>query len=87
MQPIIIQEYDPTWPRDFATLKAGLWTLVNDLALSIEHVGSTSVPGLAAKPIIDIDIVAATPFHIQLITEFSLSPSDFNMQVTNTKAI
>ncbi len=40
-------------------MRAHVWPAVNGLALHIEHVGSTSVPGLAAKPIIDMDIVVA----------------------------
>jgi GrpB-like predicted nucleotidyltransferase (UPF0157 family) len=58
---IIIADYDPAWPRTFASLRDRAWPLVAPFALSIEHVGSTSVPGLAAKPIIDMDIVARSP--------------------------
>jgi GrpB-like predicted nucleotidyltransferase (UPF0157 family) len=59
---IIVVPYVPTWPEQFEAIKADL---ASDLALynaeyiSIEHVGSTSVPGLAAKPILDIAIVIA----------------------------
>ncbi len=42
----------------FEQLRARLWPAISDVAISIEHVGSTSVPGLAAKPVIDLDIVA-----------------------------
>lgn len=56
-QEIIIVEYQSTWPDDFNKIKAELETDLKDLILSIEHVGSTSVIGLAAKPIIDIDVV------------------------------
>ena len=54
-----IVEYDPGWPEQFGEIRNRIWPCVCDLALGIEHVGSTSVPGLAAKPIIDIDIVIA----------------------------
>jgi GrpB-like predicted nucleotidyltransferase (UPF0157 family) len=57
--PIEVHDYDPEWPRTYDALRGTLWPLVRDVALSIEHVGSTAVPGLAAKPIIDVDIVAA----------------------------
>src|SRR5438270_7347624 len=57
--PIEIAPYDPRWPRlferEFSRIKAAL----GDRAVSIEHVGSTSVPGLAAKP--RIDILLAVP--------------------------
>jgi GrpB-like predicted nucleotidyltransferase (UPF0157 family) len=54
---IVIVDYEPAWPRLFETLKAHIWTAVADVAVTIEHVGSTAVPGLAAKPVIDMDVV------------------------------
>lgn len=61
MGPITIVEYDPSWPRVFETLSSAISAVVGDVALSIEHVGSTAVPGLAAKPVIDIDVVVLEP--------------------------
>ena len=55
--PIALAEYDPTWPRLFECEAAKIRAVLGDFALRIEHVGSTSVPGLAAKPIIDIVLV------------------------------
>lgn len=55
---IEVVEYDPRWPAIFDALKASIWLAVADIANAIEHVGSTAVPGLAAKPVIDIDVVA-----------------------------
>jgi GrpB-like predicted nucleotidyltransferase (UPF0157 family) len=60
MRPIKVVAYDPAWPDLFARLRAPVWAVVQDYALSIEHVGSTSVPGLAAKPVIDISVVVKT---------------------------
>ena len=57
MPKVIVIEYDPTWPEIFERLRTGIWPCVADVASSIEHVGSTSVPGLAAKPIVDILLV------------------------------
>lgn len=54
---IIVLPYDGQWKQDFITIKAELQEALDELALRIEHVGSTSVPGLSAKPIIDIDVV------------------------------
>ncbi len=48
--------YDPAWPRDFAAERDRIATVLGDLALRIDHNGSTSIPGLAAKLIIDIQI-------------------------------
>lgn len=58
-QEITVSDYDPRWPGWFEQIRATLWPAVADVALRIEHVGSTSVPGLAAKPVIDLDIVVA----------------------------
>lgn len=56
---IVVLPYDERWPEDFEAIKATMEAPLAGKILSIEHVGSTSVPGLAAKPIIDIDIVIA----------------------------
>ena len=58
---IVIADYDPAWTTWFERVCDHVWPAVQDLALRIDHVGSTSVPGLAAKPIIDMDIVVASP--------------------------
>lgn len=56
---IHLAEYDPEWPRLFEREAARIRAALGPKALAVEHVGSTSVPGLAAKPIIDIDLVVA----------------------------
>jgi len=55
--PIILVAYDPDWPGLFGREAERLRSVLGDVALRIEHVGSTSVPGLMAKPIIDILLV------------------------------
>jgi GrpB-like predicted nucleotidyltransferase (UPF0157 family) len=55
--PIVIAEYDPVWAQQFETLRSRISPALGPLAGAIEHVGSTAVAGLAAKPIIDIDVV------------------------------
>ncbi|AHG47625.1 hypothetical protein RLEG12_32100 [Rhizobium leguminosarum bv. trifolii CB782] len=57
MRAIKVVDYDPSWPRLFAEISAELSILLGDLVLCVDHIGSTSVPGLAAKPKIDLDIV------------------------------
>ena len=54
---ISVVDYDEAWPQRFESLSSLIGAAVGEIALSIEHVGSTAVPGLAAKPIIDIDVV------------------------------
>ena len=52
--------YDPSWPIQFEKVAAALRrALADGPEASVEHVGSTSVPGLAAKPILDIDVIVA----------------------------
>ena len=54
---VVVEPYNISWKQDFQNIKAEIEDALGDLALSIEHVGSTSVEGLSAKPIIDIDVV------------------------------
>jgi GrpB-like predicted nucleotidyltransferase (UPF0157 family) len=56
---IRVVDYDPAWPRRYERWHATLRSCLGDTALRIEHVGSTSVPGLAAKPIVDIQVSVA----------------------------
>lgn len=61
---IVVTEYDPVWPQQFEQLRreyAAAMAAAGVPVVAIEHVGSTSVPGLAAKPVIDCDIVVARP--------------------------
>ena len=51
----VLVAYDPNWPVQFAAIKAELRRLVDD-QWTIEHIGSTAVPGMRAKPIIDIAV-------------------------------
>ncbi len=53
----IVLPYDPHWEQAFTQIVSELRSALGGLALRIEHVGSTAVPGLSAKPIIDIDVV------------------------------
>jgi GrpB-like predicted nucleotidyltransferase (UPF0157 family) len=57
--PIQLVDYNPEWPTQFAREAERVRTVLGDGALRIEHVGSTSVPGLLAKPVIDILLVVA----------------------------
>ncbi len=54
---VVVEEYNPAWGNEFRKIEEELLFVLAGKILSIEHVGSTSVKGLAAKPIIDIDIV------------------------------
>lgn len=56
---IVIADYDPAWPAKFQAHAQAIANALGAAALQIQHIGSTSVPGLAAKPIIDILLVVA----------------------------
>jgi GrpB-like predicted nucleotidyltransferase (UPF0157 family) len=56
---ILLAEYNPAWPQLYAREAQRIRTALGDQVLLLEHVGSTSVPGLAAKPLIDILLVVA----------------------------
>lgn len=58
-QTIEIVAYDPEWPVAFEAAAARIQAALGEAALVIEHVGSTAVPGLAAKPVIDINLTVA----------------------------
>ena len=54
---IVVADYDPAWPERFRRESAKIRAALGEAALAIEHIGSTSVPGLSAKPIVDILLV------------------------------
>ena len=58
--PVVIATYDPSWPGLFSDLAASLRQALGETALRIDHIGSTSVPGLDAKPVIDLQISVAS---------------------------
>jgi GrpB-like predicted nucleotidyltransferase (UPF0157 family) len=66
-----LSEYDPEWPWLFSRIEMELREQVGALAVAIEHVGSTSVPGLAAKPIIDMELVIASAYQFPSVKETS----------------
>jgi GrpB-like predicted nucleotidyltransferase (UPF0157 family)/ribosomal protein S18 acetylase RimI-like enzyme len=59
--PLVIRDYDPAWPDQFSDLASRVTAALGALQLRVEHIGSTAVPGLAAKPVIDMDVVLASP--------------------------
>lgn len=57
--PIHVVEYDPRWPEQFDVVADRIRTALGDRVIELDHIGSTSVPGSAAKPVIDVDLVVA----------------------------
>src|ERR671917_41395 len=54
---VVVADYDPAWPERFRCEETKIRAALGERALAIEHIGSTSVPGLAAKPIVDVLLV------------------------------
>ena len=71
---VIVLRYDVAWKSEFEKIKREIEEAIGDLILSIEHIGSTSVEGMSAKPCIDIDVV---------IKDYSI----FNAVVTKLETI
>jgi len=69
MKTIEIVPWTETWTQDFLVLKSRLNSILSDLSVRIEHLGSTSIPGLAAKPIIDLDIMVPTYTILQQVIQ------------------
>jgi GrpB-like predicted nucleotidyltransferase (UPF0157 family) len=79
---VAVVEYDPNWPSEYAYLARRLRAALGDRALAVDHVGSTSVPGLAAKDCIDAQVRVAelSPVLIDLLesTGFRCRPEPWN---------
>lgn len=58
-RPVVVTPYQSEWVSDFTQIAGRIRALVNDAAIRIDHIGSTAVPGLAAKDVIDIQITVA----------------------------
>ncbi|WP_181592409.1 GrpB family protein [Rhizobium tropici] len=65
--------YDPNWPDDFERIREQLQRLLAPYAVTITHIGSTSIPGLAAKPLIDIDIILRGSADVPAATQILLN--------------
>jgi GrpB-like predicted nucleotidyltransferase (UPF0157 family) len=58
-EPVVVAPYDPGWPAAYDEVRARLVAALGERVLGVEHVGSTAVPGLHAKPVIDVDLTVA----------------------------
>lgn len=66
---IVVVDYDTSWPGAFEEIVAYVWPAVREVAVRIDHVGSTAVPGLAAKPVIDADVVVKDATVVEPVIE------------------
>lgn len=75
--------YDPAWPIDFESTRTALASVAGAVATSLEHVGSTAVPGLAAKPTIDIlMVVESTESFLEVLPKVEVLGFDYRRQNT-----
>ncbi len=58
---MVLVEYDPSWPQRYAEQESRIRAALGDRAVEVHHAGSTSVPGLAAKNVIDVILVVPDP--------------------------
>jgi GrpB-like predicted nucleotidyltransferase (UPF0157 family) len=68
-QVVELHKYDSNWETTFLEMKKIYENTLGDLVIVIEHVGSTSVPGISAKPILDIDIVIKDASNLTIVNE------------------
>lgn len=68
-EPIVIVDYDPGWPAQFERIRLRVQSALGPLLVAVEHVGSTSVPGMAAKPIVDMDVAVAGKSDVPVAIE------------------
>jgi GrpB-like predicted nucleotidyltransferase (UPF0157 family) len=62
---VIVVGYDTAWPDWFVEVSQSLRALLGDAVYAVDHVGSTAVPGLAAKPVIDVDVTLCSRKRIE----------------------
>ncbi len=68
-EPVVIVKYDQQWVKTFRTLRDEIAPFLNGLIVGIEHVGSTAIRGVAAKPIIDMDVIVRSREDIPRVIE------------------
>jgi NAD-dependent deacetylase len=70
---VVIAEYDPEWPRLYCEEAARIREALGEVVAEVEHMGSTAVPGLAGKPVIDISVglrsLDLAPHHVAAMQE------------------
>ena len=68
---VVVLPYNVQWKDDFEKIKSEIINAIGDLSIGVEHVGSTSVEGMSAKPCIDIDVIIKDCSAFDIIVSFS----------------
>ncbi|HVG00358.1 MAG TPA: GrpB family protein [Chloroflexia bacterium] len=78
--PLVIVDYRPEWPEEFEDIARRIQESVGELALRVDHIGSTAVPGLAAKDVIDVQVTVRdfTPGLEAVFRQAGYSRLEFN---------
>lgn len=76
---IVVEDYNPKWAEEFISLKAVYQKQLDHLDIDIQHVGSTSIPGCSAKPVLDIDIIVDNNETVKCAIEL-LTPLGYRYQ-------
>ncbi|HEY6398127.1 MAG TPA: GrpB family protein [Solirubrobacteraceae bacterium] len=80
---IVIAAYDPDWPAQFAAHRDRVHRALGPLTIRIEHIGSSAVPGLAAKPVIDVLVTVADPDDESVIVP-AMTSAGYHLRVRET---
>lgn len=78
-----LESWTPRWRESFETEKQNLKCIFNELAIDIQHIGSTAVDGLDAKPIIDIAIGVQSLRDFEKVRHFFESSSEYSIKLDN----
>jgi GrpB-like predicted nucleotidyltransferase (UPF0157 family) len=89
-EDVLLRPYDPSWPSIFATERIRLMAIFPELFVDVQHVGSTAVPGLQAKPIVDIlagveSMAVAESLVAPLCESGYTTSAEFNATLTDSK--
>lgn len=83
-------DYDPAWATAFQHLRARIQGALGDLHARVEHVGSTAVPGLAAKPIVDVDVIvqrADVERAVERLVAIGYRPAEHRLAIPDRHAL
>ena len=85
MGTVKVEEYNSNWKNEFEQEKKILKEIFKDIAITIEHVGSTSIEGLSAKPIIDIAVSVSKLEDFEQVREYFINSNNYSVKEENSQ--
>jgi GrpB-like predicted nucleotidyltransferase (UPF0157 family) len=88
--PVEVVEYDPEWVTEFERLRTRIEAALDSFSARVEHVGSTAVPGLAAKPIVDIDVIVGredVDDAVERLAALGYRPAEYRLEIPDRHAL